>query len=112
VPELAEAPEYLTNADRIARRAELTAKLSLRTRDWKKIDLLAACEAEGVPAGQINDMAEVFADPQVVARGMQIDAGGVPGVRAPFRFSGADLALGRSSPRLGEDDAAIKASRQ
>lgn len=112
VPELADAPEYLTNADRIARRAALTETLSQRTKGWKKVDLLAACEAEGVPAGQINDMAEVFADPQVVARGMQIDAGGVPGVRSPFRFSGADLALGRSSPKLGEDDAVIKASRQ
>ena len=110
VPELGEAPEYLTNADRIARRAELTEKLSLRTRDWKKTDLLAACEAEGVPAGQINDMEEVFADPQIVARGMRIDAEGVPGVRSPFRFSGAELALGRASPKLGEHDAEVKAA--
>jgi len=109
VPDLAETPEYLTNADRIARRTELTERLSLRTRAWKKADLLAACEAEGVPAGQINDMAEVFADPQVVARGMHIEADGVPGVRSPFRFSGADLALGRASPKLGEHDADVKA---
>ena len=56
-----------------------------------------------MPAGPINDMAEVFADPQVQARGMQIAPGGVPGVRAPFRFSDADLVLDRPSPRLGED---------
>ena len=66
-----------------------------------KAELLAACEAQGVPAGPINDMAEVFADPQVVARGMQIAPGGVPGVRTPIRFSDADLVLDRPAPKLG-----------
>ena len=47
-------------------------------------DMLAACEAEGVPAGPINDLHEVFADPQVIARGMQISPDGVPGVRSPM----------------------------
>jgi crotonobetainyl-CoA:carnitine CoA-transferase CaiB-like acyl-CoA transferase len=65
---------------------------------------LAACETAGVPAGPINDLAEVFADPQVVARGMQIAPDGVPGVRSPMTFSGADLALGRAAPRLGQND--------
>ena len=46
---------------------------------------------------------EVMADPQVVARGMQIELDGVPGVRAPFRFSDAELALHRPAPKLGED---------
>ena len=67
LPALATAPEYLTNADRIANRAALTAALTAATTRWTKADLLAACEAEGVPAGPINDMAEVFADPQVIA---------------------------------------------
>ena len=98
--EMAEAPEYLTNADRIANRDKMIARLMARTRQRTKADLLAACEAEGVPAGPINDMAEVFADPQVVARGLRIDPEGVPGVRAPFRFSDAELSLGRASPKL------------
>ena len=68
-----------------------------------KADLLAACEAAGVPAGPINDMGEVFADPQVIARGMRIEAEGVPGLRAPLRFSDSPLAVGRASPRLGQD---------
>ena len=102
-PELAEAPEFLTNADRVANRERLDALLSARTRTFAKADLLAACEAEGIPAGPINDMAEVFADPQVKARGLQIAPGGVPGVRGPFRFSDAELRLDRPSPRLGED---------
>ncbi|HQU67024.1 MAG TPA: CaiB/BaiF CoA-transferase family protein [Albidovulum sp.] len=108
VEALAEAPEYLTNADRIANRAAITAALTEKTKLWQKADLLAACEAEGVPAGPINDMAEVFADPQIIARGMKIDCDGVPGVRAPMTFSDAKLAAGKPSPKLGEHDAEIR----
>lgn len=101
LPELAEDRRFLTNADRIAHRAELTALLTERTRGRAKAALLAACEEQGVPAGPINDLSEVFADPQVVARGLRIAPEGVPGVRSPFRFSDADLALDRASPKLG-----------
>ncbi|OYW57483.1 MAG: CoA transferase [Rhodobacterales bacterium 12-65-15] len=99
---IATAPEYLTNADRVTNRVALTEKISAATATWAKTDLLAACEGAGVPAGPINDMAEVFADPQVIARGMQIAPEGLPGVRSPMRFSGADLALDRPAPRLGQ----------
>lgn len=102
--DMAEAPEFLTNADRIANRDEMTRRLTGATLARSKAELLAACEAEGVPAGPINDLAEVFADPQVQARGMRIDLDGVPGVRSPFRFSDADVAMHRPAPRLGEDD--------
>jgi crotonobetainyl-CoA:carnitine CoA-transferase CaiB-like acyl-CoA transferase len=101
---MASDPAYLTNADRIANRAEMTRLLTEATRRFTKSALLAACEAEGVPAGPINDLAEVFADPQVIARGMQIAPDGVPGVRSPMTFSGAELALGRPAPKLGQDD--------
>ncbi len=107
--ELAEAAEYLTNADRITNRAKLTLRLNEATRRFLKADLLAACEAEGVPAGPINDLSEVFTDPQIVARGMQLDLDGIPAVRSPFVFSGAELALDRASPKLGEHDAAVRA---
>jgi crotonobetainyl-CoA:carnitine CoA-transferase CaiB-like acyl-CoA transferase len=108
LPELAQAPAYLTNANRIANRVELTRLLTEATRRFTKAELLAACEDQGVPAGPINDLAEVFADPQVVARGMQLDLDGIPSVRSPFSFSGAELALGRASPKLGEDDALVR----
>ena len=65
-------------------------------------DLLAACREAGVPAGPINDLDAVFADPQVRARGLQIELDGMPGVRSPFTFSDAELALDRPSPRHGE----------
>ena len=102
--DLADFPEFLTNADRVANRNKLSDLLSDRTCKFSKADLLAACEAKGVPAGPINNMAEVFDDPQVKARGMKVTLGGVPGVRSPFRFSGSELALSRPSPTLGQDD--------
>ena len=104
LPEMAEDPAYLTNADRIANRTLMTRRLTEATLRMTKSALLVACEAVGVPAGPINDLAEVFSDPQVVARGMQIAPEGVPGVRSPMTFSGAELALGRTAPRLGRDD--------
>jgi crotonobetainyl-CoA:carnitine CoA-transferase CaiB-like acyl-CoA transferase len=102
--DMALAPTFLKNSDRLANREEMIGRLTAATRLRSKEDLLAACEAEGVPAGPINNMGEVMADPQVVARGMQIALDGVPGVRSPFRFSDAELALDRPSPKLGEDD--------
>ena len=100
--DMAVAPHFATNADRIANRVELTRRITEATLRWKKDDLLAACEAAGVPAGPINDLEAVFADPQVIARGMQIAPDGVPGVRSPMTFSGAELVLDRTAPRLGE----------
>ncbi|MCF8486567.1 MAG: CoA transferase [Rhodobacteraceae bacterium] len=106
--DMAKATAFVTNADRVANRAEMTARITAATRTWAKADLLAACEGAGVPAGPINDLAEVFADPQIIARGMQIAPDGIPGVRAPFRFSGADLSLDRPAPKLGEHQADLR----
>jgi crotonobetainyl-CoA:carnitine CoA-transferase CaiB-like acyl-CoA transferase len=101
--DLASDPRFRTNADRLANRAALTALLQVAMEKHSKADILAACEALGVPAGPINDMAEVFADPQVIARGMQVDLDGVPGVRLPIRFSDADVLPQRRAPALGAD---------
>ncbi len=100
-------PRFATNPDRLRHRGALVPLLAEAMGAMTRAELLAACEAAGVPAGPINDMAEVFADPQVVARGLRIDPGGVPGVRAPVAFSDAPLALGRPSPRLGQDQASL-----
>ncbi|MFX0545270.1 CaiB/BaiF CoA transferase family protein [Roseovarius sp. S1116L3] len=99
-PELATAPEYATNADRVALRDQLSGLLTARTVTFTKDGLLATCEAAGVPAGPINTLDEVYADPQIIARGMQIAPDGVPGVRTPIRFSDADLSLDKPSPKL------------
>ncbi len=107
--DMAEHAHYLTNASRLAHRDTLTASLTAATRTWTRNALLAACEVAGVPAGPINDLADVFGDPQVVARRMQISPDGVPGVRSPMSFSAAELDLDRPAPRLGEHQQEILA---
>jgi len=110
LPDLKDAAAFRSNADRIANRDELTARLTAATRGFSRAELLAACEGAGVPAGPINDLAEVFADPQVVHRGLRAVLDGVPTVRPPFRFSAAEVALDRAPPGLDEHGADIRAA--
>ena len=93
---------FSSNEARLANRGELDALIAGETAKWQKEDLLARCGDAGIPAGPINPVDQVFADRQVVARGMRVDLDRVPGVRSPFTFSEAELALDRPSPRKGE----------
>lgn len=102
-------PRFKSNPDRVENRDALTERLQASIKIWTKADLLGALDANGVPAAPINSIAEAFADPQVLARGMRIEIEGVPGVRTPLVFSNAELALRRASPRLGEHTAEILA---
>ena len=106
---LAADPRFATNAARVANRTDLTERIAARTRDWTRDGLLAALEAVGVPAGPINTVADVFADPQVVARGLRIEPDGIPGVRTPISLSGGQLSLDRRAPRLDEHGDEIRA---
>ena len=108
-PEWASDERFVSNAARVANRATLTELIAEKTTSWTRDGLLAALEAAGVPAGPINSVADVFADPQVIARGMQIAPHGVPGVRTPIAMSASDLALDRRAPRLGEHTAEVLA---
>ncbi len=108
-PALAKDEKYIDNKARLAHRAELVARLCALTARVPRAALLEKLEAVGVPAGPINDLAQVFSDPQVVYRGMRIDrpseaakAGSIPGVRTPIMLDGAPMAAERPSPRLGE----------
>lgn len=103
--DMADDPRFAINPARVANRDELTARVTEATQRFRRDDLLARLEAEGVPAGPINTVAEAFADPQVIHRGMALslmreDGDPVPGVRTPIRFSDADLVLDRSAPVL------------
>ena len=98
-----ENPRFLTNEGRIAHRSAVDAMIAEETAKWGRETLLRHCAKAGIPAGPINRLDEVFADPQVVARGMRVELGGMAGVRSPFVFSDAELALDRPSPMLGED---------
>ena len=93
---------FASNEGRIAHRAEIDALIAGEAAGWSRDALLAACAEAGVPAGPINDLDTVFADPQVRARELKIAPDGVPGIRSPFRFSDADLALDEPSPRQGD----------
>jgi crotonobetainyl-CoA:carnitine CoA-transferase CaiB-like acyl-CoA transferase len=109
--ELAEDPDYRTNAARIANRDRLIPLLTARTRAMTRDALLAALEREGVPGGPINDIAQAFADPHVQARGMEITldaphvAGGtLPQVRSPVVIDGEAMVADKAPPALGADD--------
>lgn len=113
-PALADDPRFATNRARVEHRAALVPLVAECTRAFARADLLAALEKAGVPAGPINSVADVFADPQVVARGMRLDlpagdGGTVPSVRTPIRMSETPPTYDRASPRLGEHTAAILA---
>lgn len=98
---LAEA-RFASNAARLENRAELDRIIAAATGALATAELLELCAEAGIPAGPINAIDRAFADPQVEAREMRVELGGVPGVRSPFTFSDAELAFDRPSPRLGE----------
>jgi crotonobetainyl-CoA:carnitine CoA-transferase CaiB-like acyl-CoA transferase len=113
-PELATDPTYKDNVGRLKNRAELVPKLTALTKRMKRDDLLAKLEEQKVPAGPINNIEQVFNDPQVKARGMKLDlpsaaakGGTIPGVRTPIVIDGWRAASERPSPRLGEHTAEI-----
>lgn len=69
-PELAADPRYARNQDRVRNRAVLVPQLAQIMKTRSKADWLAGLEAAKVPCGAINNLAEVFHDPQVRARDM------------------------------------------
>ena len=115
-PELATDARFATNGKRVENRAELTRLLRAvfgkrTTREW--LELL---EAAGVPNGPINDIAQVFEEPQVKARGVRVElehpvAGRLPTVASPMRFSGTPLEHRLAPPLLGQHTEGILRER-
>jgi len=106
---LAADPLYATNAARVENRNQLSPRLGTLLAGRTRREVLEAMETRGIPAGPINTVADVFADPQVIYRQMCLnlpalwaDGGAIPSVRTPIQFSAAQLQLQRPSPRLGE----------
>ncbi len=93
-------PRFATNPDRVRNRHLLTDLLTPIVAARGQAELLAALEDAGVPGGPINRIDQVFEDPQIKARGMQIAPQGVAGVRGPWKFSDAVLKLDRTAPVL------------
>lgn len=105
--DLPKNPDFATNSARVANRAALREHMAAALAAFNRDDLLAKLEAAGVPASPINTIGQMFADPQVVARGMRMDlddghGNALPSVRAPMIMSETPLAYSRPSPRLGE----------
>lgn len=106
-PELASDPRFETNAKRVEHRAELTRLLSQVFARRTKREWLELLEDAGIPNGPINDVAQVFEEPQVKARGVRIElehpvAGKLPLVASPMRFSGTPVEYRLAPPLLGQ----------
>ncbi len=110
--ELSADERFKTNAHRVTNRAVLIPILEAETAKRPASELLAALEAAGVPAGPVNRVDQVFADPQVVARHLRQDlprkdGTSVPTVRSPIVMDGEPCAAVTPSPKLGEHTASI-----
>ena len=106
-PELGGDPRFSTNKLRVANRAELVPLIRQLTVFKTTAEWVAQLEAVGVPCGPINDLAQVFADPQVRARGLAMQlphalAGLVPQVASPIRLSETPVEYRNAPPVLGE----------
>ena len=115
-PELARDARFLTNPLRVENRVVLVPALTALTLAFSRDDLLGALERQGVPCGPINSVADVFADPQVAARGLRVDlssvaaaAGRIPGVASPIVIDGVRMVGERPSPALGAHTAEVLA---
>lgn len=102
--DLIQDARFDSNAQRVLNRDQLESLLSASIATWQRDELLQALDSAVVPAGPINTVADVFNDPQFIARGMQILPDDIPGVRTPIVFSDSELTLERRAPRLGEHD--------
>ena len=108
VPDLADQIAFATNKARVANRIDLVAQLAALTSQQGRHALLHALECASVPAGPINTIADVFADPQVVARGLQQTLDGIPTVASPIVLDGIRQTATSASPELGADMASIR----
>jgi len=106
-PEWSDDGRFATNSARLTHRAEVVAMLNelFATRD--AADWMTLCDEIGIPNGPINNMAQVFANEQVIAREMRQDvphptAGQVPLVSSPLKIPTAPTAVRYPPPLLGE----------
>ncbi len=106
-PDLASEPRFVKNADRVRHRAELVPMLETVMKTRAKADWLSALEAAKVPCGAINSLDEVFADPQVQARGMVTHwqhplRADLPLVSSPIKLEKTPVRTDRPPPMLGQ----------
>jgi crotonobetainyl-CoA:carnitine CoA-transferase CaiB-like acyl-CoA transferase len=110
--ELAADPRFARNAGRVRDRAVLVPLLAARLKLKPRAEWLSALEEAKVPCGPINDLADVFADPQVRERAMTVDlphplSGSVRLVGSPIKLSATPVRYRRAPPLLGADSDAV-----
>ena len=98
--ELARDERFRSNPSRVSNRAQLVPMIEAALATRERAELSGALEAAGIPAGPINDIAQVFDDPQVIARGLRLDMNEIPGVASPIVLDGKRQIAGSPSPRL------------
>ncbi|MEZ5657658.1 MAG: CaiB/BaiF CoA-transferase family protein [Burkholderiaceae bacterium] len=106
-PQIADDPRFASNALRIRHRADLIPALAQMIERKSQADWISELERVGVPCGPINDLAQVFEMPQIHARGLRVDierddAGPVPLVGSPIKFSATPVRYDLPPPRLGQ----------
>ncbi|MBI5721937.1 MAG: CoA transferase [Burkholderiales bacterium] len=106
-PELARDARFSRNADRVRHRETLVPLLAERMRTRPRAEWLSALDAAGVPCGPINDLADVFADPHVRARGMTLTMAhplqpALELVASPMKLSATPVTLRHPPPLLGQ----------
>lgn len=104
---IAMEPRFADNKSRLTNRSALVALIAEAMKTKSTADWMVALEAEGVPCGPINTIDQVFADPQVIHRGLRMDlphsaAGTVPQVANPIRYARTPLQYHAGPPVLGE----------
>jgi crotonobetainyl-CoA:carnitine CoA-transferase CaiB-like acyl-CoA transferase len=114
--DLAADARFASNDGRVRNRAALIPIIAALMAQRASEDWLGALDAAGVPSGPINDIAQVFADPQVRHRGMRIElphslAGGVPQVANPIKLSKTPLEYPSAPPLLGQHTREILRAR-
>ncbi|EQB11401.1 hypothetical protein RLDS_23650 [Sphingobium lactosutens DS20] len=97
---LSRDPRFSTNAGRVEHRTEVVSAIEAATRGWTMHDLAEALEVLHIPCGPVNDLADVFADPQVIARGLAIEQAGVPGLASPIVVDGERMIAQAGAPKL------------
>ena len=105
--QLASDERFRTNPARVVNRAELIPILERAMLARGRAEFSDALEIAGIPAGPINPVDAVFADPQVVHRGLQLQ-GPLPGLASPIVIDGKRQVAERRSPKLGQDGESLQ----
>lgn len=113
-PEWAQDSRFASNADRVAHRAELIPLIRQVTVFRSTAQWIDDLEKAGVPCGPINNLAQVFDDPQVLARGLKISmphalSGTIYLVANPIRLSRTPVSYRLAPPLLDQHAAAVLA---